>query len=161
MKVDPNASISELKGVGPSMQATMARLGIFRLVDLLLHLPMRYQDRTRVTPISQVRAGEEALVQGQIERVEVQFGRRRSLKVVLRDDSGEVALRFFHFSRFQQNNLNNARFLRAYGEFRFFGRELSGGASRVRDLRRTTATTGTGPDTDLSDHTGSGPVPTA
>jgi ATP-dependent DNA helicase RecG len=125
VSVDPNTRIVNLKGVGPRLQATLAKLGIFRYVDLLLHLPFRYQDRTRITPLNQVRAGEEYLVQGHVLSCNVQFGKRRSLKVVVDDGAGIVYLRFFHFSKFQQNHLEKAQFIRAYGEFRFFGRELS------------------------------------
>ncbi len=125
MQANPQASVSTLKGVGPRLEATLAKLGVFRLVDLLLHLPLRYQDRTRVVPLIEVHAGDDCLVEGRIESVNVQFGKRRSLRVVVRDDTGQVALRFFHFSRYQQNALEQASFVRAYGEFRFFGRELT------------------------------------
>jgi len=122
---DPNASITALKGVGPRLETILAKLGILRLVDLLLHLPIRYQDRTRLTPMNQIRAGDGCLIQGSILDCSVQFGRRRSLRVTLTDDSGQAQLRFFHFSKFQQAALNRAEFVRAYGEFRFIGRELA------------------------------------
>ncbi|XOV83774.1 MAG: ATP-dependent DNA helicase RecG [bacterium] len=125
MNVDPSAGIHNLKGVGPKLEATLAKLGIFRLLDLLLHLPSRYQDRSKITPIARIRAGEECLIEGEVITCQVQFGKRRSLKVTLRDASGEVHLRFFHFSRYQQKTLEQAPSLRVYGEFRFFGRELT------------------------------------
>ncbi len=123
--MDPQARITTLKGVGPRLEATLAKLGIFRVLDLLLHLPLRYQDRTRIVPLAEVRAGDDCLIEGRIESVNVQFGKRRSLRVVVRDDGGQVALRFFHFSRYQQEALNKATHIRAYGQFQFFGRELS------------------------------------
>ena len=125
MDVDPQTSILELKGVGPRLQDTLAKLGIYRFVDMLLHLPYRYQDRTRITPIGHAQAGHEYLIEGRIENVSVQFGKRRSLKVLVRDDSGQASLRFFHFSKFQRNKLENSGFIRAYGELRFFGRDLT------------------------------------
>lgn len=125
MDVDPQTSILELKGVGPRLQDTLAKLGIYRFVDMLLHLPYRYQDRTRLTPIGHAQAGNEYLIEGRIENVSVQFGKRRSLKVLVRDDSGQASLRFFHFSKFQRNKLENSSFIRAYGELRFFGRDLT------------------------------------
>lgn len=125
MNIDPNIDISHLKGVGPRLQATLAKLGIFRYVDLLLHLPLRYQDRTHITNINQIHAGSECLIQGQVIDVSVQFGKRRSLRVTVEDDTGRVHLRFFHFSKYQQNALERATCLRAFGEFRFFGRELT------------------------------------
>jgi ATP-dependent DNA helicase RecG len=123
--VDPQQSIIHLNGVGPRLQATLAKLGIFRYIDLLLHLPLRYQDRTKVTPLSQVHAGRECLVQGKVLHCGIQFGKRRSLKVSIDDGTGIVHLRFFHFSKFQQASLEKAEYIRAYGEFRYFGRELS------------------------------------
>ncbi len=123
--IDPTQSISYLKGVGPKLEETLNRLGIFRLIDLLLHLPFRYQDRSQITPLNQVHAGEAFYIEGRIEKVSVVFGNRRSLKVAVEDDGGRVYLRFFFFSKYQQSNLDNAEFIRAYGEFRFFGRELS------------------------------------
>lgn len=101
MSVDPNTRIIQLKGVGPRLESTLAKLGIFRYVDLLLHLPFRYQDRTRVTPLQAVQAGSECLIQGQVLHSGIQFGRRRSLKVAVDDGTGIVYLRFFHFSKFQ------------------------------------------------------------
>lgn len=125
MRADPHAPITRIKGVGPKLAETLQRLGIFRVLDLLLHLPYRYQDRTRITPMTAIRAGEPALVSGEVVACSVQFGKRRSLKVTLRDQTGQVHLRFFHFSRYQHNALEAARYIRAYGEFRFFGRELT------------------------------------
>ena len=125
MTIDPDGSVTQLKGVGPKLADTLTRLGIFRLFDLLLHLPMRYQDRSHLTFIGDVRAEHEYLVQGQIVASQVLFGKRRSLKVTIQDDSGRVHMRLFHFSRYQQQNLAVGRFIRLFGEFRFFGRELT------------------------------------
>ena len=63
---DPNQPIEVLKGVGPSLQAKLARLGIYRTTDLLLHLPMRYQDRTRLVRLGEVRAQIECLITGHL-----------------------------------------------------------------------------------------------
>lgn len=125
MTPDPNAPIQTLKGVGPKLEQTLLRLGIFRLVDLFVHLPYRYQDRTQITPLRAIRAGETHLIEGQVSACAVVFGKRRSLKVTVQDASGRVYLRFFFFSRFQQAALEKAAYIRAYGEFRFFGKELS------------------------------------
>ena len=125
MAINPNQPISNLKGVGPKLEETLQRIGIFRYIDLLLHLPFRYQDRSKLTPLDQVRAGEAFYVQGRIANVQVIFGKRRSLKVTVEDGSGRVHLRFFFFSKYQKANLEAASFIRAYGDFRFFGRELS------------------------------------
>ena len=118
-------SVTTLKGVGPKLAETLARLGIFRYVDLLLHLPYRYQDRTRITAAINITPDQPCLVEGRVVGCHVLFGKRRSLKVTLQDETGRMHLRFFHFSRFQQKNLERAGYVRAYGEFRFYGRELT------------------------------------
>lgn len=125
MSVDPQQSILRLKGVGPRLQSTLEKLGIFRYLDLLLHLPHRYQDRTKIIPLSEVHDGSECLVAGQVLHCGVTFGRQRSLKVSIDDGTGIIFLRFFHFSKFQQAQLEKASYIRAYGTFRHFGRELS------------------------------------
>ncbi|WP_421868406.1 ATP-dependent DNA helicase RecG [Motiliproteus sp.] len=111
-------SVSRLKGVGAAMQQKLEKLGLESLQDLLFHLPIRYQDRTRVVPIGQLRPGDEAVIQGQLISCDVQMGRRRSLRCKLRDASGGVTLRFFHFSAAQKNNLKPGMTLRCFGEAR-------------------------------------------
>ncbi|MEM7077337.1 MAG: ATP-dependent DNA helicase RecG [Pseudomonadota bacterium] len=124
MSVQPYAAITHLKGVGPSLAEKLAKLGVVRLIDLLLHLPLRYQDRSRLTPLDAIGNGEEHLIQGEILSSHVQFGKRRSLVVQVRDLRGQVSLRFFHFSKYQQNKLQDG-YIRAYGEFKFYGKELT------------------------------------
>ncbi|MEE8305371.1 MAG: OB-fold nucleic acid binding domain-containing protein, partial [Candidatus Tectomicrobia bacterium] len=119
MITDPDQPIETLKGVGPSLQGKLARLGIFRTTDLLLHLPMRYQDRTRLVPLREVRAQTECLVVGQVVESKITYGRRRSWLVTIEDDSGFLGLRFFYFSRQQQASLRSGMFVRAFGEVRF------------------------------------------
>lgn len=116
---DPNQPIEVLKGVGPSLQGKLARLGIFRTTDLLFHLPMRYQDRTRLVPLREVRAQQECLIMGQVVDSKVSYGRRRSWLVTIEDGSGFLGLRFFHFSRQQQTSLRPGMYVRAFGEARF------------------------------------------
>ncbi|MFT7651694.1 MAG: ATP-dependent DNA helicase RecG [Candidatus Azotimanducaceae bacterium] len=125
MKPDPNAPITTLKGVGPKLEQTLNKLGIYRLIDLLIHLPFRYQDRTQITTIASIQAGQSYLVEGEVTSVSVVYGQRRSLKVALTDATGRVYLRLFYFSKYQQKALEEASHVRAFGEFRFFGKELS------------------------------------
>ncbi len=110
--------VTALRGVGPKSAERLARLGIHRVQDILFHLPMRYQDRTRVTPMQYLRPGDEVVVEGEIEHVEIRFGRRRSLLVHLSDGSSRIILRFFHFSAAQKNNLKPGLGLRCFGEIR-------------------------------------------
>lgn len=110
--------VETLKGVGPALGEKLVRLGITHLADVLFHLPLRYEDRTRVTPIANIRVGDAVVVEGRVISCDVAFGRRRSLLVNLQDDTGRIALRFFHFSKAQQRNLASASELRCFGEVR-------------------------------------------
>lgn len=112
------AKVISLKGVGPSLAEKLNRIGIETLQDLLFHLPLRYEDRTRVTPIGTVQHGNHIVIEGKIVSCDISFGKRRSLLAHLQDETGVIALRFFHFSKAQQNNLKNADFLRCVGEVR-------------------------------------------
>lgn len=123
--MDFDAPISTLKGVGPRLEETLARLGVFRVVDLLRHLPMRYQDRSQVTPMNYLRSGDECLVSGKVLGTQILFGKRRSLEVLIADDHGELRLRFFHFNKSQQQALNGAKHIRAYGQITFIGRYMA------------------------------------
>ncbi|WP_163578015.1 ATP-dependent DNA helicase RecG [Halomonas faecis] len=113
-----DAPVTDLKGVGDALSVKLARLGVSSVADLLFHLPLRYQDRTRITPIATLRAGMEAVVEGEVAASEVVRGRRRSLLVRLRDGSGILSLRFFHFSPAQQQQFRPGSRVRAFGEAR-------------------------------------------
>ncbi|KFC50496.1 ATP-dependent DNA helicase RecG [Halomonas sp. SUBG004] len=113
-----SAPVTALKGVGEALAIKLARLGVERVSDLLFHLPLRYQDRTRLTPIGLLRAGHEAVVEGEVTASDIVKGRRRSLLIRLRDDSGILSLRFFHFSPAQQQQLRPGVTVRAFGEAR-------------------------------------------
>jgi len=89
-----------------------------RPLDLLFLLPQRYEDRTRVAPLGSLRAGQRAVVDGEIALADVAYRRRRSLLVRITDKTGQLTLRFFHFSRTQQNNLVTGARVRCYGEVR-------------------------------------------
>jgi ATP-dependent DNA helicase RecG len=110
--------VTGLNRVGPSLAATLARLGIVTVQDLLFHLPLRYEDRTRVVPIGTLRPGERGVVEGEVQLAEVVFRRRRSLLCRIADGSGSLTLRFFHFSAAQQETLSRGTRLRCFGEVR-------------------------------------------
>jgi len=110
--------VTDLSGVGEALAGKLARLGIEHIADLLFHLPLRYQDRTRITPIGTLRAGTEAVVEGEVSAAEVVRGRRRSLLVRLKDGSGILSLRFFHFSPAQQQQFVKGVQVRCFGEAR-------------------------------------------
>jgi ATP-dependent DNA helicase RecG len=109
-----------LKGVGPSLEEKLGRLGIHRLLDLLLHLPLRYEDRSQLVPLNALRPDQECLAQGRVVDAQLAYGRRRSLVVTVEDDTGYLKLRFFYFSRGQQNALRPGAFVRCFGRVRLF-----------------------------------------
>lgn len=110
--------LTALRGVGPALIERLARLGVTRPLDLLFLLPQRYEDRTRLTPLGALAPGRRAVVQGQIELTEVVFRRRRSLLCRVSDGTGSLTLRFFYFSKAQQQGLARGARLLCYGEAR-------------------------------------------
>ncbi len=116
--------VEKLKGVGPKLKEKLARLGLFVVRDLLLHLPARYEDRTQYVPLRQLRPGTAALFHGEIVEARVAFGQRRSLLINITDGSGFMQLRFFYFSRRQQQDLCAGAHLHCFGEPRFSGHNV-------------------------------------
>ncbi|MFO8140732.1 MAG: ATP-dependent DNA helicase RecG [Marinobacter sp.] len=110
--------VTQLKGVGSALAETLAKLGIHSVQDLLFHLPYRYEDRTRVLPMGSLRIGDVAVVEGEVMKTDLVMGRRRSLQVTLRDDSGFLVMRFFHFNAAQKNQLVEGARVRCFGEVR-------------------------------------------
>jgi ATP-dependent DNA helicase RecG len=115
---DGPLSVEALRGVGPALAAKLARLDITRVSDLLFHLPLRYQDRTRITPIAALQLGLEAVVEGEVRAADIVLGRRRSLVVRLQDHTGTVTLRFFYFNAAQKQALAAGTRVRCFGEAR-------------------------------------------
>ena len=110
--------VTQLRGVGEALAARLANLGVTTIQDLLFLLPLRYEDRTQVTPIGAVRVGERAVVEGEVLLAEVAFRGRRQLLCRIADRSGSLTLRFFHFSNAQQQALTRGVRLRCFGEIR-------------------------------------------
>jgi ATP-dependent DNA helicase RecG len=107
-------------------QRAMRKLGLERDIDLALHLPLRYEDETRIVAIASLREGDTAQVEGIVRHCEVEGRTRRQLVVRLRDDSGELTLRFLNFYPAQQKAMAPGQRLRVRGEVRggFLGREM-------------------------------------
>lgn len=106
-------------GVGPALAGALAKLGLHCVRDLWFHLPLRYEDRTLITPIRALRDGSRAQVEGVIDAAEVGFSYRRQLRVALSDASGgTLTLRFLHFRKTQLAHLQPGTRLRVYGEVR-------------------------------------------
>lgn len=108
-----------------SAASLLARLGLHGPDDLVLHLPLRYEDETRLVPIGSLVHGSSAQIQATVTRAEVTRG-RRALQVWVNDGTGELQLRFLHFYPSQLTRLQPGRLVRAYGELRvgLFGREM-------------------------------------
>lgn len=117
--VQESLAVTALPGVGPKLAERLARLGIDSAEDVLLHLPLRYQDRSRITPISGLLTGMEAQIEGEIVGSEVTERGRRFLLCYLQDLTGELTLRFFHFSPAQRQLFGQVGVrLRCFGEVR-------------------------------------------
>ncbi len=117
---DPaRAPLTCLKGVGPRLAEKLKTLGLETVQDLLFHLPSRYQDRTRLTPLGSLRPGQEALVAGRVELSDVVYRGRRALVCRIADGTGHLHLRFFHFNAAQQEQLARGRWVRCFGAVRF------------------------------------------
>ncbi|PAT35578.1 ATP-dependent DNA helicase RecG [Vandammella animalimorsus] len=110
----------------PAIRKALDKLGLQRDVDLVLHLPLRYEDETRIVPIAQARQGQAVLIEGTVLACEVQLQPRRQLVVVLEDASGSCQLRFLHFYPSQHKAMAPGKRLRVHGEMRggFWGREM-------------------------------------
>jgi ATP-dependent DNA helicase RecG len=108
--------ISVLSGVGPAVARKLAERGLTTLQDLWLHLPLRYEDRTQLTAIRALRAGEAAQVEGVVEAMERGFRYRPMLRIAIGDDSqSTLVLRFFHFRAAQVAQFAIGARVRAYG----------------------------------------------
>lgn len=115
---DSHNQLINLHGIGPQLVDKLARLDIHHHHDLLWHLPLRYRDLTRITPIGALSLHNEALVEGNIRGCNVVFGKRRSLLCLIQDGTGLLALRFYHFSKAQQLQMLPGVKIRAWGEAR-------------------------------------------
>lgn len=119
--------VTQLKGVGAYLATRLKKLNIHTIQDLLFHLPFRYQDRTQVTPIAQLKPGEYAVIEGQIQSVSVAKGKRKSLIIYVSDITGHIFLRFFYFNVAQQQDFSQREIrIRCFGEIRVgkFGLEM-------------------------------------
>lgn len=111
--------IATLKGVGPSIAQKLEKLGMRTAFDLLLHLPLRWQDRTRITAIGALQLGDSCVVQGEVLHTEVTVRKRRMLLVQISDGTGmRLMLRYFRFNKAQQENLPRGKTVRVFGEVR-------------------------------------------
>jgi ATP-dependent DNA helicase RecG len=110
--------VTALKGVGASLAAKLAKISLFTVQDVLLHLPLRYLDRTRITPIGALQPNVNAVIEAEVRACDLVFGKRRSLVCKVQDGTGTLTLRFYHFNNAQKQRLVNGTRLRIFGETR-------------------------------------------
>ncbi|EPR6546836.1 ATP-dependent DNA helicase RecG [Yersinia enterocolitica] len=108
--------LSTLSGVGASQAGKLAKMGLETIQDLLLHLPLRYEDRTRLYRIGDLLPGLSVTVEGEVLRSDISFGRRRMITCQISDGSGVLTLRFFNFNAAMKNSLSPGKHVIAYGE---------------------------------------------
>lgn len=110
--------LTALSGVGAAIAEKLGRIGIHNVQDLLFHLPMRYEDRTRITPIADIRPESFATIEGYVQLSEVQFGRRPILSVTLSDSTSKIMLKFFNFNAGMKNSFATGVRVKAFGEIK-------------------------------------------
>jgi len=136
------------KPVSAAQQA-LHKLGLLRDIDMALHLPLRYEDETRITPIRNARQGDTVQLEGEVTNCEVRLQPRRQLLVTLDDGTGTCELRFFNFYPSQQRALTPGARLRVRGEVKggFWGRQMLHPAWRIAEGALPTALTPVYPTT--------------
>jgi ATP-dependent DNA helicase RecG len=110
--------LTVLNGVGPALAKKLERLDLFRVEDLLFLLPLRYEDRTQLVKIGALQAGARCLTSGEVLLAEIVYRGRRNLLVRVSDGTGQITLRFFHFSKQQQAQFQPGVRLTCFGEAR-------------------------------------------
>jgi ATP-dependent DNA helicase RecG len=113
-----SSPLTVLSGVGPALATKLERLDLYRVEDLLFLLPLRYEDRTQLVRIGSLQPGQRCLVSGQVLLAETVYRGRRNLLVRIGDGTGQLTLRFFHFSRQQAAQFRDGARLTCFGEAR-------------------------------------------
>ena len=116
--------LTSLSGVGAKVAEKLEKVGLVTIQDLLFHLPLRYEDRTRVYPMARVHSGLFAAVQGKVMSCDMQFGKRKMLLVKISDGNGTITLRFFNFNAGMKNSFSEGKLVHAYGEIKRGGSGL-------------------------------------
>lgn len=118
--------LTELKGIGKTTAEKLHCLGIEEVLDLLFHLPIRYEDKTRITAIDELVGFSHAQVEGEIVKSYVTQGQRPILVVEIDDSTGFMQLKFFNFYYSQKIKMRSGLRIRAYGEVRhgMYGMEI-------------------------------------
>ena len=113
-----STDLLDLKGIGKKGLEKLNKIGIKTTEDLLFHLPIRYQDKTKFTKISELEPGKKYYIEGVVERSNVVFYKTRMFLVKISDSTGFIQLRFFYFNKSQMKNFSLGKKIRIYGELR-------------------------------------------
>ncbi len=118
--------LTELKGIGKTTAVKLQEFGLNDVMDLLFHLPLRYEDKTKITPIDQLLGFSFALVEGEITKSYVTQGRRPILVCEIDDGTAFMQLKFFNFYYSQKLKMKSGMRIRAYGEVKhgMYGMEI-------------------------------------
>ena len=108
----------QLSGIGNNLEKRFHALGIDTVQDLLLHFPMRYEDRSSTCAINQAAIGEHTTIEGRIIKTEVVFRRKQMLLCYIQDETGMAVLRFMHFNAGIKASLAVGSWVSAYGEIK-------------------------------------------
>jgi ATP-dependent DNA helicase RecG len=113
-----SSPLTVLRGVGPALARTLSKLGLEKVEDLLFLLPLRYEDRTTLFRLGSLKPGIRCLTTGEVLLAETVYRGRRSLLVRIGDGSGQLTLRFFYFSRQQENQFQPGARVSCFGDVR-------------------------------------------
>ncbi|HET8830962.1 MAG TPA: ATP-dependent DNA helicase RecG, partial [Casimicrobiaceae bacterium] len=125
----PERAATKRAKPGEALAEKLARIGVLREADLVLHLPLRYEDRTQLRPLAEVRSGETVQTEGIVASAEIQYRPRRQFVCLLKDpERGDatLVLRFFSFYPSHQKALTVGTRVRVFGDVRdgYFGPEI-------------------------------------
>lgn len=117
-------AVHQLQGVGNAAAALLEKLNIFTTDDLLFHLPRDYEDRSTIVPMNQLQVGRSYLLEGNVVSMDMPPGKRKSMAILLQDESGKVTLRFYHIYKGLMDRAKPGNRLRVFGEVRVGARGL-------------------------------------
>lgn len=118
--------ITKLRGIGIALAEKLEKLKIVTILDLLLHLPYKYQDRTRITPISSLLVNSHAVIEGTVVDIKYSMTRakKRSLAIYIQDATGIIELRFFQYNNNQLKQFQSYPVIRCFGEVKYGQKSL-------------------------------------
>ena len=109
-------SIKHIQGIGPSIEDKLFSMGIKTVYDILFHLPIRYQDRSKIQPIGSIKKDHFVVIEGEIRVSDIIFNKRRNLLCKIQDQTGTITLRFFNFNKTQKNSFRPGIYIRCFGK---------------------------------------------